>query len=127
IYRFPLRAAGLFVALALAPSPARGQSTDSASPTSTREESLRMVRELRQKNKPGEAIQASFRALKEFPSDPDLLDELRKSVRQASQADRHRDPAFQSRIMAMSASDVLALYHEVLVKIQAHYVDSDKV
>jgi len=126
-YRFPLRAAGLLLALALAPSPARGQSTDPASPASTRDESLRTVREFRLKNKPGEAIQASFRALKEFPNDPDLLDELRKSVRQASQADRHRDPAFQSRIMALSASDVLALYHEVLAKIQAHYVDSDKV
>jgi Peptidase family S41 len=115
------------LALALTPSLALAQSTDSASPTSTREESIRTVRELRQKNKPEEAIQASFRGLKEFPNDPDLLDELRKSVRQALQANRHRDPQFQSRIMAMTAADVLALYREVLVKIQAHYVDSEKV
>src|SRR5436190_3073939 len=126
-YRFPLRAAGLLLALALAPSPARGQTTDSVAPASTRDDSIRTVRELRQKNKPDEAIQASFRALKEYPNDPDLLEELRKSVRQSLQASRHRDPMFQSRIMAMSASDVLALYHEVLVKIQAQYVDSDKV
>jgi len=126
-YRFPLWAAGLVMALVLTPSVALAQSTDTASPASTRDESIRTVRELRLKNKPEEAIQASFRGLKEFPNDPDLLEELRKSVRQTLQANRHRDPQFQARIMAMTPSDVLALYHEVLVKIQAHYVDADKV
>ena len=126
-HRLPLWAAGLVLALALVPSVATGQSIDSAAPTLTREESLRTVRDLRLKNKPDEAIQATFRALKDFPNDPDLLDELRRSVRQALQANRHRDPDFQSRLMAMTPSDVLALYHEVLVKIQTHYVDADKV
>jgi Peptidase family S41 len=126
-HRLPLRAAGLLLALALTPSDALAQASDSASPTSTREESIRTVRELRLKNKPEEAVQASLRGLKEFPNDADLLDELRKSVRQALQANRHRDPQFQSRILAMTSADVLALYHEVLVKIQAHYVDADKV
>src|SRR6476620_9455653 len=84
-YRFPLWAAGLVMALVLTPRVALAQSTDTASLASTRDESIRTVRELRLKNKPEEAIQASFRGLKEFPNDPDLLEELRKSVRQTLQ------------------------------------------
>ena len=126
-HRFLLRAAGLVLALALAPSAATGQTSDSVTPSPTREDAVRTVRELRQKNKPDEAIQASFRGLKEYPNDADLLDELRKSVRHALQSNRHRDPSFQARILAMTPADVLALYLEVLVKIQTHYIDSDKV
>jgi hypothetical protein len=125
-YRYPLRAIGLLVAFALVPSPASGQTTDSASSTVTVEQLLQTARELRKKNRPDEAIQVCFRALGIDRTNADALDELRKSVRFAHQAERYRDASFHARILAMSQADVLALYAEVLAKVQSHYVDVEK-
>ena len=125
--RFSLRAFGLLVAVVLASGPAFGQSTDSASSAVTVEQLLRTARELRKKNRPDEAIQACFRALSIDRTNADALEELRKSVRFAHQAQRHRDASFDARVLAMSQADVLALYAEVLAKLQSNYVDVEKV
>lgn len=126
-HRFPLRAAGLLLALALAPGAAPGQTTDPASAAPTVEQFLQSARDARKRNRPDEAIQACFKALNIDRTSADALDELRKSVRFALQAQRHRDPAFHDRVLAMSGPDVLALYGEVLAKVQLYYVDTEKV
>lgn len=82
---------------------------------------------MRKKNRPDEAIQACFRALNIDRTNADALDELRKSVRFALQSQRHRDASFHARVMSMTQADVLALYAEVVAKIQSHYVDLEKV
>jgi hypothetical protein len=126
-YRSPLRAAGFLVALALVQSPAAGQTTDSAPPTIAVEQLLQSARDLRKKNRPEEAIQVCFRALSIDRANADALEELRKSVRFAHQAQRYRDASFHARVLSMSQADVLALYAEVLTKIQSNYVDVEKV
>ena len=125
-YRFPLRAIGLLV-LALVPSFVAGQTTDIAPTVVTVDQLLETARDLRKKNRPDEAIQICFKALAIDRSSTEALDELRKSVRFALQAQRHRDASFHARILAMSPADVLALYGEVVAKIQSHYVDVEKV
>jgi hypothetical protein len=121
-----LRACGLFLACILVPGTIHGQGSDSAS-TPTVDDLLKSARELRKKNRPDEAIQACFKALTVDRTSADALDELRKSVRFALQTQRHRDASFHARVMAMSQADVLALYTEVVSKIQMQYVDADKV
>ena len=126
-YRYPFRAAGLLLALALVPNPSSGQTTDSGSSPVTIEQLLQTARDLRKKNRPDEAIQTCFRALSIDRTNAEALEELRKSVRFAHQAQRYRDPSFYARVLAMSQADVLALYAEVLAKVQAQYVDVEKV
>lgn len=126
-YRRPLRAFGLLIAFALVPSPAFGQPTESSPIPATVDQLLQTARELRKKNRPDEAIQVCFRALTIDRTNADALEELRKSVRFALQSQRHRDASFHARIMAMTQADVLALYTEVVAKIQSHYVDVEKV
>jgi hypothetical protein len=126
-HRLPLRAIGLVAAFALVQSPALGQPAESAPPAVSVDQLLQTARDLRKKNRPDEAIQACFRALNIDRSNTEALEELRKSVRHALQAQRHRDASFHARIMAMSQADVLALYAEVLGKVQSHFVDADKV
>ena len=125
-YRRPLRAAGLFLALLLAPSPAPGQSTESASPVTTAEELVRVARGHEKDRRFDEALQTWFRVLSLDRGNSEARDAIPRAVRNALQAHRHRDPAFLARVLAMSQADVMALYAEVLAKIQGHYVDPDK-
>ena len=122
-YRHPLRAASFVLAVALAQGVAFGQSSDT---TPTVEQLLQEARDLRKKNRADESIQVCFRILGMDRANADALEELRKSVRHALQAQRHRDPSFHARLLAMSQSDLIALYAEVLTKVQAQYVDLDK-
>lgn len=122
-YRHPFRAASLVLALALAQGVAFGQSSET---TPTLEQLLQEARDLRKKNRADEAIQVCFRILVIDRTHADALEELRKSVRHALQSQRHRDPSFHARLLAMSQSDLIALYAEVLTKVQAHYVDAEK-
>jgi carboxyl-terminal processing protease len=126
-YRLPLGALGLATALALVPGIASGQTTESASPLVTAEQFLQSARDLRKKNRPEEAIQACFRGLNVDRTNLDLIEELRLAVRQAMLANRHKDRGFHARVLDMKPADVLALYEEVLVKVQAQYVDAEKV
>jgi hypothetical protein len=124
-YRCPLRAVGLL--LALAPSFALGQSTDSASPVTTADDLVRVARGHEKERRWEDALQTWFRVLSLDRANLEAREAIPRNVRNALQAHRHRDPSFQARILAMSQADVLALYAEVLVKIQAHYVDPEKV
>jgi Peptidase family S41 len=126
-HRRPLRAAGLILALSLAPSPAHGQSTDADPVTPTADDLARVARGHEKDRRWDEALQAWFRVLSVDRAHPEAREAIPRTVRNALQAHRHRDPSFQARILAMSPADVLALYAEVLTKVQAHYVDPDKV
>ncbi len=122
-YRHSLRAASFVLALALAQGVAFGQSSET-SPTV--EQLLQEARDLRKKNRADEAIQVCFRVLSIDRTNADALEELRKAVRHTLQSQRHRDVSFHARLLAMSQSDLIALYSEVLTKVQAHYVDAEK-
>jgi hypothetical protein len=127
-YRLPLRAAAL-LALVLAPSLAPGQSSDSAS-VNPADDLVKLVNVARGHEKGqrwDEAIQAWFRVLSVDRSNTEAREAIPRDVRHALQSHRHRDAAFLDRVLALSQADVLALYREVLVKVQTHYVDSDKV
>ena len=109
-YRRSLRAAGLFLALLLAPSPAPGQSTESASPATTAEELVRVARGHEKDRRWEEALQTWFRVLTIDRGNADAREAIPRAVRNALQAQRLRDPAFLARVLAMSQADVLALF-----------------
>jgi len=122
-YRLPLRAVGPFLALVLAPSFAPGQSPDSAP---TADELVKVARGHEKALRWEEAIQAWFRVLNVDRTNAEAREAIPRDVRYAMQAHRHRDAGFLDRLLAMTQPDVLALYAEVLVKLQTQYVDADK-
>jgi len=123
-YRFPLRVAGPLLALVLAPSFAPGQSPDSAA--NTADDLIKAARGHEKSQRWGEAIQAWFGVLAADRMNVEAREAIPRDIRRLHQTDRHRDPGFLDRVLALSQADVLALYREVLVKVQAHYVDSDR-
>jgi hypothetical protein len=125
--RRPLRAAGLILALSLAPSPAAGQTTETDPAAPTADDLARVARGHEKDRRWDDALQAWFRVLSVDRAHPEAREAIPRTVRNALQAHRYRDPSFQARVLALSPADVLALYAEVLTKVQAHYVDADKV
>jgi hypothetical protein len=124
-YRLPLRAAAL-LALALAPSFAPGQSPDSAAGSSA-DDLVKAARGHEKVQRWEEAIQAWFRVLSVDRGNNEAREAIPKDARRALQAHRYRDGAVLDRVLALSQADVLALYSEVLAKIQTHYVEPEKV
>lgn len=59
-------------------------------------------------------------------TDPELRDRIRACFRNASQIERHRDPAFQQFVLSLSPADALALYAEALEKINKLYADRER-
>lgn len=124
-YRLPLRAAAL-LALALAPSLAPGQSPDSAAGNSL-DDLVKAARGHEKAQRWEDAVQAWFRVLTADRANTEAREAIPNDVRHALRASRYRDAAFLDRVLALSQADVLALYSEVLTKIQAQYVDPEKV
>jgi hypothetical protein len=124
-YRFPLRAAAL-LALALAPSLAPGQSPGSAAANSV-DDLVKAARGHEKAQRWEDAIQAWFRVLTADRANTEARQAIPADVRHALRATRYRDAAFLDRVLALSQADVLALYSEVLTKIQSYYVDPEKV
>ena len=56
----------------------------------------------------------------------ELRDRIRFCLRNVTQIQRHRDPAFQQFILTLPTADALTLYTEALTKIQSLYVDRDR-
>jgi hypothetical protein len=124
-YRLPLRAAAPLLALVLAPSLAPGQSPDSAA-ANPADDLVKVARGHEKAQRWEDAIQAWWRVLSVDRANSEAREAIPKDVRHAFQSRRHRDAAFLDRVLSLSQADVLALYREVLVKVQAHYVDPDK-
>ncbi len=57
---------------------------------------------------------------------PELRDRIRTCLRNVTQIQRHRDPAFQQFILTLPVADALTLYTEALIKIQTLYVDRER-
>ncbi|HEY1379900.1 MAG TPA: S41 family peptidase, partial [Gemmataceae bacterium] len=57
----------------------------------------------------------------------DVRDHLQQCVRRLHQVRRHRDPVYRSKVLSLPVSQALALYVEVLTKLNGQYADRDKV
>jgi C-terminal processing protease CtpA/Prc len=119
-YRLPLRAVAPLLAFAL------GQSPDSAA-ANTADELVRVARGHEKAQRWEDAIQTWLRVLTADRMNAEAREAIPRDVRLALQAHRHRDIGFLDRVLTLNPADALALYAEVLVKVQAYYVDSDKV
>lgn len=73
-----------------------------------------------------EALRLYLKAFTAGRNDPDTRDRIRHCFRHVSQAERHRDPAFQKFLASMQASDAVILYGEVVEKIHKTYADRTK-
>ena len=125
--RLSLWAVGLaVVAVAFVPRSALGQPSAGTAVVSI-EQLADAARAFKKNKQYEEAIQAWVRVLAADRGHTEARGELAVCVRLALQANRHRDPAFQARLLSMSHADVLALYGEVLQKLEAYYVDVEKV
>jgi hypothetical protein len=57
---------------------------------------------------------------------PDLQARIHRCVRNAAQFRRHRDPDFHQYILSLTLADALAVYSEVLEKLNRLYADADR-
>ena len=124
-YRLPLRACGPLLAFALAPSIALGQSPDS-SPGNPADELIKTARAHEKAQRWDSAFQSWLAVQAIDRANTDAREAIPRVARLARQSHRHQDAAFLDRVLALSSADVLALYREVLVKVQAHYVEPEK-
>lgn len=115
------------VALMSGPSILVAQISPNSSVLTATEELVESARNHQKQLHWEEAIQVWLRVLAADRTNEEARLSLAKCVRHALQNSRHRDPKFQARILAMPQADVLALYDEVLRKIQTHYLDPNKV
>jgi carboxyl-terminal processing protease len=56
----------------------------------------------------------------------ELRDRIRFCLRNVTQLQRHRDPAFQQFILSLPVADALTLYTEAITKIQTLYVERER-
>ena len=73
-----------------------------------------------------DALRHYLRAFSAGRTDPDTRDRIRLCFRHVTQAERHRDPAFQKFVAAMPATDAITLYGEVVGEIHKKYADRTK-
>ena len=126
--RSAVRLTGLALAAILAgPLVLSAQMTGIPSVLPATDDLVQLARSQQKQQHWEEALQTWLRVLAADRGNVEARSSLAKCVRHALQAHRHRDPDFQARILAMPQADVMALYDEVLRKIQAHYVDPSKV
>jgi C-terminal peptidase prc len=73
------------------------------------------------------ACETYAQLLAENRQQPELRDRLQQCVRHLHQVRRHRDPVYRTKILALPVSQALEVYVEILGKLNAQYVDRDKV
>lgn len=71
----------------------------------------------------GEALTLYEEALRDYPGDARLEERFHNSRIRYDLARRYSDSSFNQSLGALSEADALNLYHEVLLKVQSHYVD----
>jgi carboxyl-terminal processing protease len=57
----------------------------------------------------------------------EITDSFRNCLRRVQQLRRHQDPSYRAQVLASSWHDGLAVYAEVLARLQLNYVDREKV
>jgi carboxyl-terminal processing protease len=74
----------------------------------------------------GEALTHYEEALRQFPSDGNLKQHFDTARLHYELGRRYNDRSYRDSLARMSLQDSLDLYSEILLKIQAHYVESPK-
>jgi carboxyl-terminal processing protease len=119
----------LAVCLVLAASTARAQTVTLAQPIATHDD-LAVVLEkgsqLERERRWAEALSHYEDALRQHPSRPDL--QMRVSIARAHYevCRRYNDQSYAAAMTTLTERDALAIYDEVLLKVQSHYVEEPK-
>lgn len=87
------------------------------------DEVLQVGENLEQDRRWGEALTHYEEALRQFPGEAKLEQRFVQSKIHYDLARRYNDASFRKSLDSMPEGDALALYAEVLLKIQSHYVD----
>ncbi len=91
------------------------------------ETSRQQAREFEQSQQWDKACEIYVRLLAEDRQQPELRDRLQACVRRLHQVRRHRDPVYRNNLLTLPVSQALALYVEILTKLNNQYADRDKV
>ena len=84
------------------------------------------ARDLEKARRWEDAAQAYLKVWVADRANTDAHEGVLRCLRSCFQSTRHRDPALLAQIHAMTPAEVLALYSEVITKIQAYYVDPER-
>jgi carboxyl-terminal processing protease len=115
----------LAVCLILAPSLARGQVVTLAEPVATHDD-LAVVLEqgsrLERERRWAEALSHYEDALRQHPQRPDLQQRVTVARAHYEVCRRYNDQSYATALGSLTERDTLAIYDEVLLKVQTHYV-----
>jgi carboxyl-terminal processing protease len=104
-------------------SPAEAQARLSKAATvSVPQDVLRRGAELEAGRRWGEALTHYEDALRDFPADPSLTQRLELARIHYGIVRRYNDASFKRSLANMDLEEVMALYDEVVLKVQSHYV-----
>jgi carboxyl-terminal processing protease len=104
---------------------AREGSLDASAPTSSQaQQLLRQGRQLEASEKWADALTHYEDALREYPNDRDLKERHDLARIHYDLGRRYHDKSFSKALDALDTRDALGIYHEVLLKIDAHYVQA---
>jgi carboxyl-terminal processing protease len=124
-YASRCQAFALFLGLAVATSLAQGQVVTLAEPVATHDD-LAVVLEqgsrLERERRWAEALSHYEDALKQHPNRPDLQQRVAVARAHYEVCRRYNDTSFATAVSTLSERDALAIYDEVLVKVQTHFV-----
>ena len=89
--------------------------------------SRKEAQEFEQAGQWDKACEVYARLLSQDRQQPELRERLQICVRRLHQARRHRDPVYRDNLLSLPVSQALALYVEILNKLNGQYADRDKV
>lgn len=117
-------ALALCLTLGFAPwsSTALAQARPQKAPISVPQDVLRRGAELEAGRRWGEALTHYEDALRDFPADPGLTQRLELARIHYGIVRRYNDASFKRSLANMDLNEVMALFDEVVLKVQSHYV-----
>lgn len=127
-FRTRLSAGAVAILVGLLATGGRG-ADDASRPKKPPVDVEKVLGEAEKAEKDGKFDEALTHYLKAFTAgrtDPETRDRIRHCVRHVSQAERHRDPAFQKFVASLQTSDAITLYTEVVEKVHKTYADRSK-
>lgn len=104
--------------------PHAGSAPDAGLAPSAIGDVLRRGRQLEAERRWAEATAHYEDALRQFPGEPSLQQRFEASRLHYDLARRYNDASFRRLLEGLSLSEALAVYSEVLLKIQSHYVET---
>jgi carboxyl-terminal processing protease len=125
VRKLPAVARLLALCLVLAASTARAQTVTLAEPVATHD-ALAVVMEqgsrLERERKWAEALSHYEDALKQHPQRPELQQRVALTRAHYEVCRRYNDPSYNTALATLSEREAAAIYDEVLLKVQTHYV-----